>query len=47
MLHDLLPEFVREVATSLELPGVAIGVLTDDQEMVACHGSAPGEVHKK
>ncbi len=38
MLHDPLPKFVQETATSLELPGVAIGVLMDDQEVYACHG---------
>lgn len=47
MLHGPLSEFVREIAKSLELPGVAVGVLTDDQEVVACHGSAPREVHKE
>lgn len=38
MSQAALYEFVQETAESLELPGVAVGILTDDQEMVACHG---------
>jgi CubicO group peptidase (beta-lactamase class C family) len=38
MLQDKLSEFVEAQATELGVPGVAVGVLLDDQEIHASHG---------
>ncbi|WP_086562242.1 serine hydrolase domain-containing protein [Streptomyces africanus] len=38
MLQDKLSEFVKAQATELGVPGVAVGVLLDGQEIYASHG---------
>lgn len=38
MARDTLSEFVAATATTFGIPGVAAGVLVDDQETYACHG---------
>ncbi|MER5447034.1 serine hydrolase domain-containing protein [Streptomyces sp. NPDC002764] len=38
MLQDKLSEFVKAQATELDVPGVAVGVLLDGQEIYASHG---------
>ncbi len=39
MPRDKLSEFVNAQATELDVPGVAVGVLLDGQEIYAAHGS--------
>jgi CubicO group peptidase (beta-lactamase class C family) len=38
MSHDTLSEFVEATATQFDIPGVAVGVWADGQEVYACHG---------
>src|SRR4030095_13631581 len=38
MSPDPLSEFVQETATTLGIPGVAVGVWADGREVYACHG---------
>jgi CubicO group peptidase (beta-lactamase class C family) len=38
MLQDELSEFVKAQATEFDVPGVAVGVLLDGQEIYAAHG---------
>ncbi len=38
MSHHELSKFVETTSTNFKLPGVAVGVLTDDQEVYACYG---------
>jgi CubicO group peptidase (beta-lactamase class C family) len=38
MPHDTLSDFVEATATEFGIPGVAVGVWADDQEIYACHG---------
>ena len=38
MSHDTLSDFVEATATKFGIPGVAVGVWVDGQEVYACHG---------
>ena len=38
MSHDTLSDFVEATATKFGIPGVAVGVWADGQEVYACHG---------
>ena len=38
MSHDTLSDFVEATATEFGIPGVAVGVWADGQEVYACHG---------
>ncbi|MFD8305255.1 serine hydrolase domain-containing protein [Streptomyces sp. NPDC059690] len=38
MLQDQLADFIKGQATELDVPGVAVGVLIDGQEIYAAHG---------
>ena len=38
MSHDALSEFAEATATRFGLPGVAVGIWADGQEVYACHG---------
>ncbi len=38
MSHDMLSEFVEATATKFGIPGVAVGVWANGQEVYACHG---------
>jgi CubicO group peptidase (beta-lactamase class C family) len=38
MSHVTLSDFVEATATKFGIPGVAVGVWADGQELVACHG---------
>ena len=38
MSHSTLSDFVASTATTLGIPGVAVGVWADGQEIYACHG---------
>ncbi|HEY4994349.1 MAG TPA: serine hydrolase domain-containing protein, partial [Nakamurella sp.] len=38
MSAHLLPDFVEATATRFGIPGVAVGVWADGQEVHACHG---------
>src|SRR5436309_14102993 len=38
MSQDTLSDFVAATATKFSIPGVAVGVWTDGQEVYACHG---------
>ena len=38
MSDDLLAQFVEATATTFGIPGVAVGVWADGQEIYACHG---------
>jgi len=38
MSHDTLSDFVEATATKFGIPGVAVGVWADGQEVHACHG---------
>jgi CubicO group peptidase (beta-lactamase class C family) len=38
MAHDRLSDFVEATATEFGIPGVAVGVWADSQEVHACHG---------
>src|SRR6185295_4179675 len=38
MSDDMLSDFVEATATKFAIPGVAVGVWVDGQEVYACHG---------
>src|SRR6266568_4898943 len=38
MSSDALSDFVEATATDFRIPGVAVGVWADGQEIYACHG---------
>jgi CubicO group peptidase (beta-lactamase class C family) len=38
MTHDRLADFAHATATELGIPGVAVAVLVDGQQIYACHG---------
>jgi CubicO group peptidase (beta-lactamase class C family) len=38
MSHDTLSDFVEATATKFGIPGVAVGMWADGQEVHACHG---------